>query len=200
MDLRTLTKNARSAARARARLLRDGVTPSGHKVWTDEEDLACRLFYPDYFALSRILPHRSPVAVRQRCGRLGLVRRYASWPAIERQKLRRLYPSATREEICAAFPGVSWVNICSAARRYGYKRNRKPYKITGVVALDQVRARCFEIKWIMRDLDEEARTKRYFQKRGSASRWPNFQAIRRAVVVLGGDFEVRWSDEPDNSR
>ena len=40
MDLRTLTKNAQSAARARARMLREGITPSGHKVWSEEEDLA----------------------------------------------------------------------------------------------------------------------------------------------------------------
>ncbi|WP_323103159.1 hypothetical protein [Rhizobium sp. CC-YZS058] len=49
----------------------------------------------------------------------------------------------------------------------------------------------------MRDLDEEARTKRYFQTRGSDGRYPNFKAIRRAVVALGGDFEVRWRGDED---
>ena len=83
-------------------------------------------------------------------------------------------------------------NIQAAARYYGYRRKKKPYKITGVPALDQLRCRCYEAHLTMRDADEEAGTKRYFQTRGYRSKYPNFKAISRGVKALGGHLEVNW--------
>ncbi|MEY9631273.1 hypothetical protein [Sinorhizobium fredii] len=194
MSLAYFAKNAAAAERVRARILRTGFTLFGQRVWSAEEDLVCRLFHPDYFALRQILYNRTAQAIQRRCQVLGLAKRRRQWGPLDKQKLRKLYPSASREEICAAFPDVEWENIRAVARYYGWKRDKKPYKVTGVVSLDQVRIRCYEIKWTMRDLDEESGTKRYFQKRGCKSKSPNFRAINKAVRTLGGHMEVRWGD------
>lgn len=111
---------------------------------------------------------------------LGLVKSWNhQWTAREISILRRLYPTASREEICAAIPGIDWRRICVAARYYGIRREKRPYKITEVQSLDQVRLRCYEIKWTMRDLDEECRTKRYFQTRGHRSDYEPHRVCRR---------------------
>lgn len=194
MDLTYLVRNAASAERARSRILRSGFTISGHKIWTDDEDLVCRIFYPDYFAICQILDTRSKKAIQTRCQKLGLTPPRQCWQWSARQQLRKLYPEAKKEEICKNFPGVNWQKIQSAARYYGYRRKKKPYKITGVIPLDQSRRRCYDINWTMRDLDEEAGTKRYFQTRGYRSKHPNFKAINRGVTALGGRLEIRWDE------
>ena len=192
MSLSHLARGAASAARLRAHVLRSGYTLFGEKAWTEGEDLVCRLFWPDYFALRQILYTRSECAIKSRCRRLGLARRRRMWGPLDKQKLRRLYPEGTKEEICSAFSDVSWENIQAVARYYGYRRKKKPYKITGVPALDAVRSRCYDVKINMRELDEDCGTKRYFQRRGYRSDYPNFRAINRAAKYLGGHMEVRW--------
>ncbi|MFC3072328.1 hypothetical protein [Shinella pollutisoli] len=194
MDFTHLARNVASAERARARMLRTGFSISGHRLWAEEEDLICRLFHPDYFALYQILNGRSRIAIQARCRKLGLVKPRQSWEWPARQKLRKLYPEASKEIICREFPGVDWRNIQAAARYYGYHRKKKPYKITGVPALDQFRCRCYDVNWTMRDADEEAGTKRYFQTRGYRTKSPNFRAISRGVLALGGHLEVKWNE------
>ncbi|MHC5230569.1 hypothetical protein [Brucella sp. LJL56] len=153
-----------------------------------------QIFYPDYFAICQVLDTRSRKAVQTRCQKIGLVPKKLCWGWSAKQKLRKLYPEASREEICNAFPGVDWSKIQSAARYYNYRRKKKPYKITGVLSLDQCRSRCYEVNWIMRDLDDEAGTGRYFQTRGYRCKYPNFKAISRGVSALGGRLEVRWEE------
>jgi hypothetical protein len=194
MDLAQLAKDAAVTERTRLKILRSGFTVSGHKLWTDEEDLICRIFHPDYSAICQVLHARSRKAVQTRCQRLGLAPRREAWGWSARQKLRKLYPDADRKEICDAFPGVSWDRIQAAARYYGFRRSRKPYKLTGIPALDQLRSRCYAIRWIMRDMDEEAGTGQYFQTRGYKSRSPDFNSIDKGVRALGGHLEVRWDD------
>lgn len=194
MDLRYLARNAVSAERSRQRILRSGFTISGQRIWTDDEDLICRSFYPDYFAIYQILHTRSKKAIQSRCQKLGLVPTRQSWGWAARQTLRKLYPEASREEICRVFPSADWLKIQAAARYYGFRRVKRPYKITGIPALDQFRSRCYDIKWTMRDADEEAGTRRYFQTRGYRTKYPNFKAISRGVRALGGHLEVRWDE------
>src|SRR5690606_9523 len=98
MDLKYLSRNAASAERARLRILRSGFTISGHRLWTDDEDRVCRLFYPDYFAICQILDTRSRRAIQARCQKLGLVTKKLCWGWAAKQKLRKLYPEASREE------------------------------------------------------------------------------------------------------
>lgn len=195
MHLRDLARGAASAARLRGHILRSGYTLFGQKAWTEGEDLICRLFYPDYFALRQILYTRTARAIRSHCQVLGLCKTRRAWGPLDKMRLKKLYPTGTREEICVAFPGVEWENICAVARYYGYRRKKKPYKITGVPALDAVRLHCYDVKINMRELDEDCRTKKYFQKRGCQPRYPNFRAINRAASYLGGYLDFHFPPE-----
>lgn len=190
MQLKRAARGAAAAARLRSHILKSGYTLFGQRVWTEGEKLACELFYPDYFALRQILYTRSLSAIRSQCRALGLCKSRHHWGPLDKQKLRKIYPTGTREEICAAFPDVDWQNLCAVARYYGYRRKKKPYKITGVPALDAVRSRCYDVKINMRELDEDCKTKRYFQRRGYRSEYPNFRAINRAARYLGGELRL----------
>jgi hypothetical protein len=174
-------------------MLRSGYTLFGQKLWTEDEDLVCRLFYPDYFALRQVLYTRSETAIKFRCRKLGLVPPRKTWGPLERQKLRKMYPEASHADLQQAF-GVSIRRIQRVAQYYGYRRKRKPYKITGIKPLDQLRVRAYEIGWFMPDVDEEARTGRYFRSRGYSRKYPNFKAIQRGVSALGGHLEARWDE------
>ncbi|MBX9455834.1 MAG: hypothetical protein KL863_07330 [Rhizobium sp.] len=195
MNIALTDRTPLSLARLKGRVSRDGVYPNISRIWKEREDLACRLFWEEPWLLRRLLYWRTPGAILWRCKHLGLIKYWDHrWTAREIAILRRLYPKGTREEICEAIPGVEWRKICVAARYYGFRRDKKPYKITGIVANDQVRLRCYDIKWTMRDLDEECRTGRYFQTRGYRTKYPNFKHINRAAEWLGGQLEVRWDD------
>jgi hypothetical protein len=194
MDLSRFIKGARSAEGMKKRLRWSGFSISGHRLWTDEEIFVLRLFFPEFRAIGRLLKDRSLEAIKGKAREIGLVYYHVhQWTAAEISKLRKHYPTGSREELCAMIPGVSWELICATARRYGFRRKKRPYVITGIVANDQLRAFCYEIGWIMRDLDEMSGTARYFQTRGHHRKYPNYRAIARAVKALGGTLEVHWA-------
>lgn len=195
MNVYLAGKSPEAIARLKGRIHRERIRINMSQFWNEKEDLACCLFWRSPAYLKSLLWWRTLGAIKWRCKHLGLVKYWDHrWTAREIAILRRLYPKGTREEICEAIPGVEWRKICVAARYYGFRRDKKPYKITGIVANDQVRLRCYDIKWTMRDLDEECRTGRYFQTRGYRTKYPNFKHINRAVEWLGGQLEVRWDD------
>lgn len=186
-----LTK--RQIAIAKRRILDVRLPMNRSRLWSETEDFACWLYSDQLSNLYRLLWWRSKGAIRWRCKELGYIElRGHRWTGREISILRRMYPTATKDELCAAIPAASWTAICATARKNGFRRKKRPYKITGILANDQVRLRCYEIGWTMRDLDEESRTKRYFQTRGYRIRYPNFKMINRAVEVLGGQIEVKW--------
>ncbi|CVI14849.1 conserved hypothetical protein [Agrobacterium fabacearum CFBP 5771] len=194
MSLAQFVRGAVSAERIREKMLRSGFTLFGQKLWGEDEDLVCRLVHPDIFALRQILYARSEGAIRARCRKLGLTSPRRTWGPLDKQRLRKLYPEATHDELRTAFPGVEIERIRRVAHYYGYRRKRKPYKITGVVPLDQLRVRAYDNGWYMPDIDDEAGTGRYFRSRGYKSKYPNFKAIQRGVKVLGGRLEAVWDE------
>jgi hypothetical protein len=194
MSLAQFVRGAASAERIREKMLRSGFTLFGQKLWTEDEDFICRLFHPDFFALRQILYNRTECAIRARCRKLGLTSPRKTWGPLDKQRLRKLYPEATHDELRAAFPGVEIERIRKVAQYYGYRRKRKPYKITGVLPLDQLRTRAYDIGWYMPDVDDEAGTGRYFRSRGCKSKYPNFKAIQRGVKALGGHLEAAWDE------
>jgi hypothetical protein len=194
MDLRQLAINAASAARARNRQRQAGFTIGGHRLWTEHERRVIAKHKPNYDRLCQLLPHRTRGAIIKEALSLGPKRFVRRWTAAEVSKLRKLYPSAPAEEICAAFPWACWINIRQLARYHGFRRKQKAYKITGIPALDDVRRRCFEIGWSMRDLDSAARTGRYFYCGGWSGKRINYRALGRAIEALDGQFRVQWND------
>ncbi|RVK40917.1 hypothetical protein [Sinorhizobium meliloti] len=196
MSLAFYARNARSADRARQRMQREGVTMSGAKLWTEEENAVLQQHFPNYEIMMQALPHRTRTAIRFRCGKLGLTRPKHVWMASEISLLRRLYARASKQEIMAALPGRSWISIKSAAEYYRFRRERKPYATIGVDALDALRQKCFECNMYMRDLDEIVGSKGYFRKAlWRANGRVDFRRVGRAIEALGGKVTAEWPEE-----
>lgn len=194
MHLGDYSRGAATSERMQLSIQRSGFTPSGQSIWTQEERAILVQFRGDYDAMCRRLPHRTRDAIRQQCASLRLTKRKRAWTSEEISTLRKLYPRATREEIFSAVPGRTWQQICWAARDRGFRRNKRPYKLTGVAALDELRAKCFEIKWTMRDLDAAAGTGRYFRTAGWSCRMEGHRPIGRAIEALDGILQPVWKD------
>lgn len=194
-ELRNLVRGAAAAERIRRQMARTGKNPNGHPLWTGVELAACRELYPDFKAIKRRLRRRSLVAIQQKCRELDLSEKRNAWTGTEIAKLRKLYPAATREELAAAFPNHPFNSIKIAANRRGIFRIKKPYVPTGHPLLDEVRARCYELKLTMPDLDAMSRTKKYFRQSGWQSNRRAHPAMVRAVVALAGTMKVEWGDD-----
>lgn len=166
----------------------------GGSPWTDEECAVLVSLKGNYAEMQKCLPHRTLAAIRGQCAKMGLRKSIHVWTAAEISKLRRLFGSAPRAEICAAFPHCTWASIDQVARYRGLRRRARRYADTGIPPLDAVRARCFEIRWSMVDLDKAARTGTYFQHARWFGRKINHRALGRAIVALGGRAQVRWPD------
>jgi hypothetical protein len=194
MTLSYLARNVQSGLRSKARMLRNGYTMGGQKLWSEEETQVLWRYAGDYASMQRALPNRTAVAIERKCAKVGLPRRHIHlWTAGEITKLKRLYLHASAEEISAAFPHSTWENIRQAARYHGAVRARRlPYKPTGNPALDEVRKRCFEIRWTMGDLDKAARTGTYFRRCGWIGKKINHRALGRAIESLDGEVMAYW--------
>ncbi|WP_140426965.1 hypothetical protein [Ensifer aridi] len=193
MSLAFFARNARSAERARQRMQREGVTMSGARLWTGEENAVLRQCFPNNEIMMQALPHRTRVAIRLQCRKLGLTTSRHSWMASEISLLRRLYSRASKQEVMAAFPGRSWSSIQKCANYYGFRRDRKPYVKLGVDALDALRQKCFECNMVMRDLDEIVGSKAYFRKANwLANGGVDHKRVAKAVEALGGKIVAVW--------
>ena len=173
-----------------------GTAPNGAKLWTDAEITILVKYQGCYEKMYEKLPRRSHRAIRSKYCSLGLPRSGRPrhlWTAFEISRLRKLYPAASPEEICSAFPHSTWRAICQAALYHNLRRRKRPYKVTGIPALDEVRRRCFEIGWSMADLDKMARTRNYFSKAGWMRRKVNHRALGRAIEALDGVVLAQWN-------
>lgn len=187
-------KNAEFGLRARLRMQRSGFNPSGCRLWSEQEVSLLSQFSGQYDKLVKLLPGRSRGAIRVKSSQLGLGYRCHRWTASGLSKLRRMYPAASKSEICAAFPSLSWTQIKDTARYYHLPHRRKrPYKLTGHPALDEVRKRCYEIGWTMLDLDKEARTGTYFSRCAWIRYKLNLGNLARAIEALDGVIDIKWS-------
>ncbi len=197
MSLAHYAHNARSAQRARARMERAGMNMNGDILWTDREREVIRQIGPDFDAIRKKLPKRTRIAIAAQCRRMGLKQKSQHiWSAAEISKLKRMYRGgASVAEICEAFPHSIWDNIQQVARYHGSRRDyRRPYKLTGIPGLDEVRRRCFEIRWSMRDLDKAAKTGSYFRRCGWIGKNINHRALGRAIEALDGVVQARWNE------
>lgn len=168
----------------------------GKKLWTEEELELLGRGFPDIDSICKALPQRTRRAIASQCLKLGLRQKQIHfWTAAEISKLRRMYPSAPKDEICKTFAHSTWINIRQVARYHGIRRARKPYKPTGYAPLDQLRERCFELNYTMPDLDKISKTKRYFQKANwTVNKRINHKAVGRAIEALDGQIRAEWND------
>ena len=173
---------------------RGGYNLRGDKLWQDHEDKIIAQFYPDYKAITEALPHRTFGACKRRARVIHVAKTVKVWKASEIALLRRIYPKGTKEELLTAFPDSNWEGICHMAWNHKFYRARRPYKLTGSAILDQVRARCWELRLTMRDLDRIVRGAGYFTKkhwRGPRG-YINHKLVARAAKKLFGDLKIEW--------
>lgn len=186
-------RGAATAERNRQRARVSGCNPGGYPLWRDWEDDVCRKHHPDYQTIKKVLKTRSLRAVRTHCQKLGLAIRRHIWTGVEISRLRRLYPAAEWDVLSSEFPFATKLMISEVSRRHGIYRNKKPYKRTGIAPLDQLRDKCFDIRWNMADLDKASGTKTYFQKMAwIGNKRPSDRAIGRAIRALDGEIEINW--------
>lgn len=149
---------------------------------------------PDYDALHKLFPYRTRTAIEAQCRKMGLQKTIHIWKGAEISRLSRFYPRASIEQICEEFPHSTWINIRQAAQYHGLRRRRKPFKPTGIVAIDMVLKKCFEANMSLADLDKECRTKMYFRKQKWRVRKPNYSRFAKAIEILDGELMVQWRD------
>ena len=151
--------------RLERRMKRTGMTMANQPLWSEDEIEVLRALSPQYDLIQQKLKGRSFEAIRHKCNRLGISKNIHLWTGAEISKLRRLYPSAPKAEIIAAFPSSTWAQIKSAARRYGFRRDTPPFTRSGNLLMDMILDRCEAIGWSYADLDDECGTGQYFQNR-----------------------------------
>ncbi|QND67633.1 hypothetical protein HB777_29320 [Mesorhizobium loti] len=174
-----------------------GFTMRGFALWRKHEDDACRSLYPDYKALSAALPNRTRKALEKRCFQLGITRRNRILTEEEERRFRKLYRSATKNELYEAFPDLTAAQLHNFGRRRGLKRPRI-YLRSGDKLLDGLRDECWRLGITMADLDYFTRlSNRYF----ALTRWRRspirYDFVRKAIREMGGKVTsdgVKWPD------
>jgi hypothetical protein len=190
---RHIYDGAKSADRGRERAARTGFI-GGKRIWTAEEDRVLSALYPNYGAIRKALPSRTYYSLRNRAQALQIQKKRRMWTGAEVVRMRKLYPTATMEQLLAAFPGRTSATIKSYASHMHIRR-RFEFKKTGYPLIDAIRARCKELGYSMGDLDEIARTKRYF----TSALWLSNKSVRgsavyKAVEALDGTLSPTWRD------
>lgn len=177
------------------RMKHTGMTMADQPLWLDQEIEVLRALAPDYDLIKQRLGNRSRRAIRHKCARLGLCKAIHLWTGTEISKLRRLYPSASKAEIIAAFPSSTWAQIKSAARRNGFRRDKPSFTRSGNLLMDVILDRCEAIGWSYADLDDECGTGQYFQNRCWRKYPVNSATALKALGVLGGIVSVKWIED-----
>ncbi|TNV13246.1 SANT/Myb domain-containing protein [Ochrobactrum teleogrylli] len=195
MYLSDYSQNANRAQQARRRIRYLGVMPNGSRLWTPDEDQICRQYGTNYSVLMEKLPHRTYLALRSRCQKLGLRPKRQLMTAAELSKLRRLGPTAPADKLLQEFPTRTLAQLHALRKHYKISRPKPPLVATGYPILDAIRQRCAELNYSMVDLDALAHTKRYFQNGGWHSGGINYKAVCKAIVALDGEISVCWRGE-----
>lgn len=197
MSLHHLAVGAASAERMRRRLARTGETLTGQKLWTESEIEKLKQLYPlmTYSKIARRLKGRTYGAIRAKAQELGLTKPRHVWTGAEVARLRKVYLHGTVDEVRAAFPQFKLAHIRAIARYHGLSRPRKPFKLTGIPALDQIRQRAFELGYSMSDIDALARSKSYFRQASWLSGFQHHRAIAKAIAALDGVVAADWHEE-----
>jgi hypothetical protein len=171
-------------------MAKSGFTLAGRKLWSNAEIKLLRRFYPDYARAFAALPGRSHGAVKSKVFRLGITRPLRIWSDEDLRRLKAPYRRGMSiHAICALLPGKSAKQIWSRAAYSGWRRPRKPPKVTGLKPYDAVRTRAFAYRMSMRDLATSSGTGGYFLRRPSGNNW---KKIGKAVALLEGSLSVVW--------
>ena len=193
MDIRHMCRSAARSAASAAQAQKRGYIGRA-RIWDESELALLRQHRHQPELLPGLLPARSARAIEGMRVKLRLTRAYCPWTGTDLAKLRRIYRTMPTAYLLAEFPGRTLKAIQHHAYGMGLKREKPPYKRTGMALLDQVRDRCHAEGYSMTDLDEIASTGNFFRRRTWAKRKTVSGRVVSAAIALGGQVEVAWPD------
>jgi hypothetical protein len=180
-----------AAAANRAYMARTGLTYSGQRLWTPKEITALQL-YPDYQALVRTLPRRTRKAIESKVWRCALAKPLRVWSEAESSIMKRLYvQGAPMAVILSRLPGKTARQVWSKASSRNIRRPRRPPRLTGLVPVDAVLLRAFDLNISVPDLNVIAGQRSYFR----SPRRTNWSVVQRVLPHLGGQAAVHWHED-----
>jgi hypothetical protein len=162
--------------------------------WTSAEDETVRLHAGDYVSMGKALPHKTYNSLRSRAKKLGLVAKRKHSTAAKIARLRRHYPTATKAELEKLFPGDSFDELQQTAKYFRIRRQPPPVQPFGFPLIDAIRLRSRELGISARELDRMTKAGAYFYKAHWHAGYVHYQALTRAVEILGGQLQVEWDD------
>lgn len=193
MPMSWIARGAASAERGRRLMQLRGVTPNGHPLWTPWEIGPVVELTPAYGLIFPMVERRTRPAVYSKARRLGVAPKAPPrWTENEILRLRKFYPTRSKEQVLAAFPGRSYTAVAKAASARGIYRSKGVPASTGIPLLDQVLERAARHNMSLAELDSVARTGNYFRRR----RWrtkPDTYLHCVAARSLGGKLRARFS-------
>lgn len=194
MDTKRLAQNIASGDRARDRMRRTGVTPSGHALWEPPEAGSLRMGYPNYSKVLAQVRRRTRAAAHSKASRMGItVRRAAPWNAeVDKPRMRKLYPSAPKPVLLHAFPGRSWNAIAAKARSWGFARERRHFWSRGNPLVDSLVLKALERNLSITDLDQMGRSRGFFSRRHDRLSRHGLAVVLRAAREMGAVVRARW--------
>lgn len=186
-----ITRGAETAERARRLMRLRGETPNGHPLWTGAEERRLTVGHPRYAAIMGKLPRRTRPAAYSKAGRLGIAKPSRPWDENEIPRLRKVYPTGTREQIMAAFPGRTAKAVAKAANTRGIYRKKCPLAASGIPIIDQILSRAESLGYSLKDLDALACSRGYFSRKVWRRR-PDHAVHIRAAGALGGTVRAHF--------
>lgn len=188
MDIRQLARNA-----AKAQHMRAVGRGRSRKIWSSADDETIKRLHPNFKNILRQLPHRTRNQVHYRAKCLGITRRHRPWLASEVARLRKIYPTSSRPEVMAAFPGWKWSRIKEKVKNERLAKARRRLVNLNRPFVNEIRECAFMRNLTMVDLDALADTGTFFRSndfRGELI--PHFKNLLKAVASLDGEIAVRF--------
>lgn len=189
-----------------SRMYERAFEPFGYRLWSVREKQVILDLFPDRQAIYELLPNRSRSSVNAMIIRLHRPHARPAWTPKEQAIVRRLYPFAPASKIRAALPDRTFSAVKKWAQQHHIYRRRRPYKPTGILLIDQIRDRCFELGYTMRDLDALIGSRHYFRQgqfrsADKTAEWAlrkgrhHHPDVGKAVRALGGHLTAVWDDD-----
>lgn len=197
VEARTLLPNrTNDAVKGRRIQLKVTIKRGASRKWSKREQSKLRKHIDKSIAeLRKRLPGRSAEAIKSMKKFMlpDWISKSRPWTAREWSLLKRMWPSATKDELRAAFPERTMIAIIAAAEKTGV--SRKPLRSEAASdLLQEVRRRCFEDKISITTLPIQLGLPKFFL-RETKNKNPDMNRLKKVVEFFGGRFVIDWQDE-----
>jgi hypothetical protein len=176
---------------------------SNQREWIAEEEQLLSEVYPKGLTVAmQAFPYRTKDSIHGKAKKMGLsCSQQLHWTGREEAVLRRLWVSATTEEISKQLSRHRWNAIRRRAQRMGLsaraifvRQQRARHSSDPIV--EEIYQRMQQRGFTLVDLDEAADIGRnvsgaWFNDRSR----PQLRQIRKAIEALGGKLVIVWEDD-----